>query len=144
MAYATCTSDIARLTTLRRRREAPSVRDRQPPPMNSTVTHLRIRRTSREHRRIRESPAVRQKGETLASPNYVTSKETPQSSQGRVRTNYELRRAQATQHYCNRHGDSNDGLRLSAPETSLSREFAGPGEHWASKATLGTPSTKNH
>ena len=129
LAYAACTSDITRLTTLHRRREAPRVRDRQPPPMNSTVTHLRPRHTSREHRRMRESPAVHQKGETLASPNYVTSKETPQSSQGQVQTNYKSRRAQATQHYCNRHGDSNSISQLSAPETALYREFAGPGEH---------------
>ena len=43
----------------------------------------------------------------------------------------------------NRHNDSHGGSQLSAPGISPYREFAGPGEHWASKATLGTPSTKN-
>ena len=53
------------------------------------------------------------------------------------------RGAQATQHNCNRYNDSNGGSRLSAPGTAPYREFAEPGEHWASKVTLGTPSTKN-
>ena len=98
LAYATCTSDIAQLTTLHRRREANSIQDRQPPPMK---THLKLTKCHNapgsEPRRMR---AVQQSARKGRPWPHLTRRvqRNPQARQGRGRTNCESRRAQATQH----------------------------------------------
>ena len=85
---------------------------------------------------MRAAQQAIRKGEILASPNYVTSlgplnqvKDVygPAASRGK---------AQATQHQLQRARQLRQRITTFTPEASLYREFAGPGELRAPKATL--------
>ena len=84
--------------------------------------HLRTLAPGCEPRRDESSPAVRQKEETLASPNQVKS--LAPTSQVRDEGGPAASRSEHGQHKGNGVATPSDGSRLSPPETSLYRDLA--------------------